>query len=68
MVTPRKRQAVKIPATSPEARDAGPRLIPQQIEAMKPGPGMEYHLELADIALGVKKSPKRTRLSKLPGR
>jgi len=54
MVTPRKRQAVKIPATSPEARDAGPRLIPQQIEAMKPGPGMEYHLELADIALGVR--------------
>lgn len=67
-MSPRKRQAVKIPANSPEARDAGPRLIPQRIEPMKPGPEVEYRLELADIALGLKKSPKRTRLRKALGR
>lgn len=60
----RKKRAVKIPASSRAARDAGPRLIPQSIES-ETNAKMEYHLELADIALGRKKSePKRTRLRK----
>ncbi|HZU43705.1 MAG TPA: hypothetical protein VE994_13595 [Terriglobales bacterium] len=61
-MSPHKERAVKIPATSPKARDAGPRLIPQSVEPPTTAT-TAYHLELADIALGRKKpEPKRTRL------
>ena len=62
------KQAVKVPASAPEARDAGPRLVP-----LPPGlpkhPTYEYYLELADVALGLgKPEPKRTRLFRKPVR
>jgi hypothetical protein len=51
---------VKIPPSSAEARDAGPRLIPLNVP--ENAPRSQYHLELADIALGTKApEPKRTR-------
>jgi len=56
MTGPKKKpQAVKIPATSRAARDAGPRLLPLQDRQNHP-PGIDHYLELADIALGVKHS------------
>lgn len=59
-MSPRKKQAAKIPPTSPKARDAGPRLIPLR-EPDQPLATLR-HLELADIALRDKKPQPRTRL------
>ncbi len=51
---------VKLPSTSPEARDAGPRLLP--LDIVEHAPRVQYHLELADVALGTRPpEPKRTR-------
>jgi hypothetical protein len=59
MTGPKKKpQAVKIPATSRAARDAGPRLLPLQDRQNHP-PGIDHYLELADIALGMKHSERR---------
>jgi len=64
---PKKRRSVtKIAASRSEARDAGPRPIPHYGAGLTGTPQMEYHLELADIALGLKKpQAKRTRLRNL---
>ena len=57
---PRESKAVKLPPTAAEARDAGPRLIP--LDIVENPPRSQYHLELADIALGTKSpEPKRHR-------
>lgn len=51
---------VKLPPTAPEARDAGPRLIP--LDYVDHAPRVQYHLELADVALGTRPpEPKRNR-------
>jgi len=43
---------VKLPPSAPEARDAGPRLIP--LDYVEHAPRVQYHLELADVALGTR--------------
>lgn len=51
---------VKLPPSAPEARDAGPRLIP--LDYVDHAPRVQYHLELADVALGTRPpEPKRAR-------
>lgn len=56
----RKLKPVKLPPTAPEARDAGPRLIP--LDVVEHVPRVQYHLELADVALGTRSpEPKRAR-------
>ena len=51
---------VKLPPSAPEARDAGPRLIP--LDYVEHAPRVQYHLELADVALGTRPpEPKRPR-------
>jgi len=56
----RESTPVKLPPSSAEARDAGPRLIP--LDITQNAPPAQYHLELADIALGTKQpEPRRTR-------
>jgi hypothetical protein len=44
-----------IPPTEPAARDEGPRLIPLDDRSKEPS-RMEHYLELADTALGLKRS------------
>lgn len=59
----RKAKPIKLPASAPEARDAGPRLIP--LDIVEHAPRVQYHLELADVALGTRPpEPKRTRARK----
>ncbi len=61
----RKPKPVKLPSTSPEARDAGPRLIP--LDIVDHAPRVQYHLELADVALGTRSpEPKRPRNHRPP--
>ncbi len=56
---------VKLPPTAPEARDAGPRLIP--LDYVDQVPRVQYHLELADVALGSRQSePRRKTRRSLP--
>ncbi len=56
----REPKPVKLPSTAPEARDAGPRLIP--LDVVEHVPRVQYHLELADVALGTRSpEPKRPR-------
>jgi hypothetical protein len=54
-----KRPAAKklraIPPTEPSARDEGPRLIPLDDRSKEPS-RLEHYLELADRALGLKRS------------
>lgn len=64
MATSKKRsqdtKPVKLPPSAPEARDAGPRLIP--LDYVEHAPRVQYHLELADVALGTRPpEAKRTR-------
>ena len=57
---PSEGKPVKLPSTAPEARDAGPRLLP--LDYVEHVPRVQYHLELADVALGTRPpEPKRTR-------
>ena len=63
---PRESKAVKLPSTSAAARDAGPRLIP--LDIAENAPRSQYHLKLADIALGTHPpEPKRPRSRRLGG-
>ncbi len=56
----REPKPIKLPPTAPEARDAGPRQIP--LDIVEHAPRVQYHLELADVALGTRSpEPKRTR-------
>jgi len=56
----KSKNATKIHATALAARDAGPRLIPQT-NSIPQHPKFDYYLELADVALGLRKpEPKRT--------
>ena len=55
-----KAKPLKLPSTAPEARDAGPRLLP--LDYVEHAPRVQYHLELADVALGTRlPEPKRNR-------
>jgi len=45
----------RIPPTEPAARDEGPRLIPLDQRSREPS-RLEHYLELADTALGLKRS------------
>ena len=45
----------RIPPTEPAARDEGPRLIPLDQRPREPS-RLEHYLELADTALGLKRS------------
>ena len=57
---PQDPKPVKLPPSAPEARDAGPRLIP--LDYVEHAPRVQYHLELADVALGTRPpEPKRQR-------
>ena len=59
----RELKPVKLPPSAPEARDAGPRLIP--LDIVEHAPRVQYHLELADVALGTRPpQPKRPRSRK----
>ena len=50
------RETIKpIPPTEPAARDEGPRLIPLDDRSKEPS-RLEHYLELADTALGLKRS------------
>lgn len=44
-----------IPPTEPSARDEGPRLIPLDDRSKEPS-RLEHYLELADTALGLKRT------------
>lgn len=60
----KRKPLTKIPASEPEARDAGPRLLPLG-EPDPRIPSAEQHLELADIALGIeKREPKKAQSRK----
>ena len=60
------KQAIKVSANAPEARDTGLRLAPLP-NGVPRHPTYEYYLELADIALGLRKpESQRTRLSREP--
>lgn len=50
----RTRTVARIPPSSPDARDEGPRLLPY--DKSEPSPHGHF-TELADIALGRKKQP-----------
>jgi hypothetical protein len=52
-----RREVQLIPPTSDAARDEGPRLIPLDDHA-KEASRLEHYLDLADRALGAKRSPK----------
>lgn len=47
--------APRLPADDPQARDEGPRLIPHDAVRIEV-PGASHYLDLADQALGLKKS------------
>jgi hypothetical protein len=49
------RKLNRIPPTEPAARDEGPRLIPLDQRSREPS-RLEHYLELADTALGLKRS------------
>lgn len=50
------RRTIKpIPPTEPAARDEGPRLIPLEEHSKEPS-RLEHYLDLADTALGLKRS------------
>jgi len=49
------RKLSRIPPTEPAARDEGPRLIPLDQRLREPS-RLEHYLELADTALGLKRS------------
>lgn len=51
----RRRTLKPIPPTEPAARDEGPRLIPLDDRSKEPS-RLEHYLELADTALGLKRS------------
>jgi hypothetical protein len=53
---PRKLQ--RIPPSQPSARDEGPRLIPLD-EPAKEASRLDHYLELADMALGIKRTTSR---------
>jgi hypothetical protein len=52
---PSGRTLKPIPPTEPAARDEGPRLIPLDAGSKEPS-RLEHYLELADTALGLKRS------------
>jgi len=63
----RESNPIKLSPSSAEARDAGPRLIP--LDVAENPPRAQYHLELADIALGTTlPEPRRARTRRPPGR
>lgn len=47
----------RIPPTAPSARDEGPRLIPLEDPSKEPS-RLEHYLELADTALGLRRTPR----------
>ena len=52
-----KSRVVKVSTEQPEARDEGPRLIPQRESVRDVVPsGVQHYIDLADVALGLKKS------------
>ena len=48
------RKVKLLPPTAPAARDEGPRLLPLE-EATREPSRLEHYLDLADVALGLKK-------------
>lgn len=50
-----RRMLKPIPPTEPAARDEGPRLIPLDDRSKEPS-RLEHYLELADTALGLKRT------------
>jgi hypothetical protein len=53
------RKVKRLPPTAPAARDEGPRLLPLE-ETARESSRLEHYLDLADVALGLKKrSPER---------
>jgi hypothetical protein len=54
-----KKRLERLPPTSEEARDEGPRLIPLGDRAKDPS-RLEHYLDLADKALGLKQRDRRS--------
>jgi hypothetical protein len=50
------RKVKRLPPTAPAARDEGPRLLPLE-ETTRESSRLEHYLDLADVALGLKKRP-----------